>query len=151
MCLLCLLLFPAFLSGFRIPMPFCNVPASSYQNPSFCPLGFLPQTLLKSHKCSYTLLKIIKEPYITNLMINYPALRLYCYYGFPLAFFTVSGEIDDFGTVKVFQHLGKPTVRASVPIFLLHTVHHLYSFIQKYMFAFIPIIHNVFGICNKNY
>lgn len=53
-------------------------------------------------------------------MIHYPALRLYCYYGFPFAFFTVPGEIGNPGTVKVLEHLWKSAVRASVPVFLLH-------------------------------
>ncbi len=55
-------------------------------------------------------------------MIHYPALRLYCYYGFLLAPFTVPGEVYDFGAVKVFEHFGKSAVRASVPVFLLHSV-----------------------------
>lgn len=53
-------------------------------------------------------------------MINYTALRLYCYYGFLLAPLTVSGKIYDLGAVKVFQHLGESTVRTSVPVFILH-------------------------------
>lgn len=75
-----------------------------------------------------------------TLMIHYPALRLYCYYGFPFALFAVPGEIDNLGTVKVFQHLGKSAVRASVPVFLLHPatifIYLEYMFVTNSLYTF---------------
>ncbi len=80
-------------------------------------------------------------------MIHYPALRLYCYYGFPFTSFTIPGEIDDLGTVKVFQHFGKSAVRASVPVFLLHSATiFIYLFGMYVCYKF--IIYKFPFICN---